>query len=133
MRILVVEPLKSPEVREIDGTLESMQQIVGGTIQAIYPFDDPVTIVVNDEGKLLGFPPNRGLRDDAGELYDIICGTFFMCGLTEENFGSMTEEQIKKFSKEYETPELFVRLNGELLALPLTPEEAEKWRREYEG
>ena len=52
MRILVIEPERRPEVREIDGSLKTMQSIVGGYIQAIYPFDDPVALVANDDGKL---------------------------------------------------------------------------------
>lgn len=133
MRIVVVEPFKSPEVKEIADTLEAMQNVVGGTIQALYPFEDPVAIVANDEGKMLGLLPNCGLRDDDGELYDIICGTFFVCGLTEDNFGSLTEEQVEKFVKEYETPELFMKICGDVFALPLTTEEAEMWRNEYES
>lgn len=133
MRIVVVDPFKSPEVKEIADTLEAMQSVVGGTIQALYPFEDLVAIVANDEGKMLGLLPNRGLRDDDGELYDIICGTFFICGLTEDNFGSLTEEQVEKFVKEYETPELFMKICGDVFALPLTTEEAEMWRNEYES
>ena len=40
MRILVVEPTKDQYVKEIDGSLTSMQAIVGGFIQAVEPFDD---------------------------------------------------------------------------------------------
>ena len=43
MRILVVEPTKDPYVKEIDGSLASMQAIVGGFIQAVEPFDDPMS------------------------------------------------------------------------------------------
>jgi len=32
-----------------------------------------VALICNDEGKLQGLPLNRGLRDERGELYDIIC------------------------------------------------------------
>lgn len=63
MRILVVEPSKKPEVQEIDGTLSAMQKLVGGPIQAIYPFGDPVALVANDKGKLLGLPMNRAFRN----------------------------------------------------------------------
>ena len=52
MTILVVEPMKPPTVQEIDSSLESMQKIVGGDIEAVYPFDDPVAIVCNEEGKM---------------------------------------------------------------------------------
>ena len=40
MRILKVVPEREPEVTEISGTLESMQELVGGQIQALYPFDE---------------------------------------------------------------------------------------------
>ena len=38
MKILVVEPGKVPSVREISQGLKAMQQVVGGPIQAVYPF-----------------------------------------------------------------------------------------------
>ena len=41
MRILVIEPESRPNVQEIDGSLKSMQDIVGGLIQVINPFHDP--------------------------------------------------------------------------------------------
>lgn len=47
MKILVVEPMKRPYVQEIDGSLESMQKLVGGTIEAVYPFDDAVVLICN--------------------------------------------------------------------------------------
>ncbi len=66
MRILVVEPTKDPYVKEIDGSLASMQAIVGGFIQAVEPFDDHnVLLLCNEEAKLLGLPENRFLRDSA--------------------------------------------------------------------
>ena len=54
MKVLLIMPGNTPREIEIDGSLEAMQNIVGGLIQAIYPFDDPVALVCNDEGKLLG-------------------------------------------------------------------------------
>ena len=62
MKILVVEPLAAPYEKEIEGGLESMQAVVGGYIQAIYPFeDDELALICNEEGKLLGLPFNRAL------------------------------------------------------------------------
>ena len=95
MRILVVEPGKQPEECEIDGSLESMQQIVGGLIQAIYPFDDTVALICNDEGKLLGLHCNRVVG------YDIIAGTFFLCDEPpdSENFESLTDMQVRRYKQ----------------------------------
>lgn len=101
MKVLVVRPMEMPEVQEIDHTLSAMQELVGGTIQAVYPFDDPVALVCNDEGKLLGLPWNRALTDDHGVPYDIVCGTFFVAGLKEDDFASLTEQQIEKYKDKY--------------------------------
>ena len=100
MRILVVEPVKRPYVKEIDHTLEEMQKVVGGSIQALYPFEDRVGLICNDEAKIAGgFTPNRALRDENGNVYDIIFGTFFIAGLGEEDFCSLEDDLIEKFHK----------------------------------
>jgi hypothetical protein len=118
MQVLIVEPMKSPYVKEIDEGLESLQHEVGGYIEAVYPFEDEVAIICNEEGKLDGLDLNRALRGDDGEIYDIIAGTFLIVGLTEENFGSLTPEQITKFSEMYRTPEMFLMRGGEITAIP---------------
>ena len=121
MQILMVEPERRPELREIDGSLKSMQEIVGGLIQPLYPFDDPVTLVCNDEGKLLNLPANRGLRDKGGQIYDIVCGTFFLCGTPadSDHFTSLTPEQIERYEERFHTPEMFWGMNGRIVCLPL--------------
>ena len=45
MQVVIVEPEKKPVVQNIDNTLTSMQQLVGGTIQAVYPFEEPVALI----------------------------------------------------------------------------------------
>lgn len=45
--VVVVEPGKEPRIEEIDSGLESLQGMVGGYIQAIYPYDDPVALICN--------------------------------------------------------------------------------------
>ena len=61
-------------------------------IGATYPFSDPVALVCNDEGKLIGLDLNRGLRDETGEIYDIMAGTFLVVGLDGEDFASLSPE-----------------------------------------
>lgn len=93
--VLVVEPEKKPYFKEIDNALESLQREVGGYIQAIYPFEEPVAIVCAECGKLEELPLNRALRDENGDIYDIIAGTFLIVGLTEDDFGSLNDELTK--------------------------------------
>ena len=57
IKVLVVEPNKAPYEKEIEDGLASLQHEVGGTIQAIYPFEEEVAIICNDEGKLEGLQP----------------------------------------------------------------------------
>ena len=120
MRILLIEPERPAVEKEIDGSLRSMQEIVGGTIQAVYPFADAIALICNDEGKLLGLPPNRALCDDAGRAYDVIVGTFFICGapVGAENFTSLTDKQMEKYKKVFARPELFLNMGGHLLVIP---------------
>lgn len=119
MKIIVVEPQKKPVVRDIDPGLASMQKLVGGFIEAVYPFDDPVAMICNDEGKLLGLPLNRALYDSTGQIYDIIAGTFFLCGAPgdSEDFTSLTEEQLQRYRERFADPERFLRINGQLLVI----------------
>ena len=102
MKVLVVEPGKAPYAVEISTGLESLQKQVGGLIQVLYPFDDSAAIICNDEGKLIGLPWNRPLYDEDGNIYDIIVGTFLVVGLTRDDFGSLTEEQIIRYTELFE-------------------------------
>ena len=120
MRVLVVEPERRPEMREIDDSLKAMQEIVGGLIQSIY-LGDSVALVCNDEGKMINLPMNRGLRDKDGQIYDIVSGTFFLCGAPadSDHFTSLTPEQIERYYERFYTPEMFWRMDGHIVCLPL--------------
>ena len=63
--------------------------------------------VCNDEGKLLGLPMNRALTDESGVPYDIVCGTFFVVGIGDEDFTSLTEQQIEKYREKYANEMVF--------------------------
>lgn len=117
--VLVVEPEKKPYMKEISSGLSSLQKEVGGYIQAVYPYEEPVAIVCDEEAKLNGRKLNRALRDEDGEIYDIVAGTFLVVGLGEENFSSLAPNHARQFKEKFNTPELFMRLNGKLIVMPL--------------
>ena len=120
MKILKLDPGIQPIIMEIEDSLEAMQAIVNGHIQAIYPFVDTVALICNEEGKLLGLPYNRTLRaDDTGQIYDIICGTCFLCGAPPDSdtFTDLTEEQLIKYMEYYSEPELFLVVNNHVVVL----------------
>lgn len=117
MTVVACYPGKTAQVIEIEGGLEGMQKFVGGFIEAVYPFDDPVAIVCNEEGKLNGMKPNRALYTEDGEMFDIVAGPMFVCGLGEENFVSLQGELLEKYLDKYKHPEVFVKIGHDILAM----------------
>ena len=124
--MLLVEPNQHPRPVEIGTELEDLQNAVGGYIEVVYPFDEPVGLVMNEEGKLDGLPLNRALRDDNGEIYDVVAGSFLVVGLTDEDFGSLSPDQMKAFEEKFHSPEVFVRMGRGIMAVPLPDEKVEK-------
>lgn len=128
MKVLMVEPGRSPYETEIEGGLKSLQAAVGGDIQAVYPYDDMVALICNEEGKYMGLPLNRALYDEEGQMYDIVAGNFLIVGLGEEDFTDLSPDLIEKFSEQFKHPEKFARIAGEIIAVkqPVTNERQEK-------
>lgn len=107
MNVLVVEPGMAPYEKEVNG-LEEMQATVGGLITVIYPYEEQVAIVSNDESILEGMPFNRSVEGGYGGIF----GTFFVCGLGEEDFCSLPPEQMERFKKKFHQAEILVGAKG---------------------
>ncbi len=113
--VLVIEPERKPYVKEIEHTLESLQHEVGGCIQAVYPWEAQAAVICDEESKLKSSPFNRALRDEQGNVYDYITGTFLIVGLGEEDFTSLPPELIAHFSEMFESPEIMLNLGGQII------------------
>lgn len=120
--VLLVKPNEYPQKVTIGAELKDLQEAVGGTITATYPFTDPVAIVCNDEGKLLGLPMNRALRDEHGQTYDVLTGNFLVVGLGKEDFASLSPELAQKYEEEFHQPEAFLPLGRRLIVIPVPDE-----------
>lgn len=97
----------APYEKEING-LEEMQAVVGGLLTASYPFQEPVGIISNDESILLGMEFNRSIEGGYGGIF----GTFFVCGLTEDSFCSLTPEQMEHYKRKYHDAEILIGVRG---------------------
>lgn len=117
IRAVKVSPNIPAKVKLISPDLTSLQREVGGFIEVIYPFDDPVGLVCNENGKLDGLPYNRSLRDENGEIYDIIAGDFLIVGLGNEDFTDLSDELTEKYLGLYSKPEFFFKKDGKLIVL----------------
>ena len=116
MRVLLVKPMEGPQVVEIPHTLAARQELVGGTRACTYPWDDMVGLVHADDGAALGYPLNRALAGEDGNIYDIVPGTFFLCGLTEDSFTDFPDDLAGKYTELFRYPELYMHtLSGKVL------------------
>ena len=125
MKVLMVEPGKAPYEAELDGSLRSMQEAVGGGIESNSPYEDPAVIISNRDGKNAGLTLNRAVYGQDGSMTDIIAGTFFIAGLGEESFTDLPDYLMEKYKEQFKHPEKFIRLAGEVVVAkqPLPPEE----------
>lgn len=67
-------------------------------------------LICNEEGKLAedSFSNcNRVLCNEIGIPYDIVVGTFLIVGLTEDDFGDLSQELIRRYEKLFHNPEEF--------------------------
>ena len=119
MTVVACYPGKTAQVIDIDGSLESMQQFVGGNIEALYFFDDPVAIICNEEGKIDRLPLNRALYTEDGKMVDIACGNIMIVGLGEEDFASLQGELLEKYLEKFKHPETFIKIGNDILAMKI--------------
>ena len=130
LTVLCVKPGEKPKCIEIESGLDALQRAVGGYIEAVYPYEDPVALIVNEEGKLNGLPLNRALRDEDNNIYDIVAGPFLVVGLGESNFTSLTPALMEKYKKLFQCPEAFMKRGECLTVIPMPEPQVKKSTKE---
>lgn len=103
IKVVMVEPHKTPTITTIKTKLENLQKAVGGLIEII-DIEDNVCILCNEEGKLIGLEGNRRLAND------ILVGAFYVCGSNNEGeLISLTDTQIEKYKQLFWEPQTFTQ------------------------
>ena len=115
MKVLIVEPGKNPRTAHISPELSSLQATVGGYIQTIYPWDDPVAVVCDEEALLKDSEFNRLITPEVA-----IFGTFFICGLGDEDFTDLPDAMIAKYAQLLHDPEVLIRTAKGCIAVRVT-------------
>lgn len=119
---VLLEPSKLARTAEIGTSLEDLQKIVDGLIEAYYPFEEQVCIVCNDESKINGMQLNRCVKNEDDVMVDFICGPAFICDCRGESFDSLSDEQLARYTKMFRYPEHLAKLNGQLIGIPFNPQ-----------
>ena len=106
MRVILVEPNTPPRIVEIENTLKTLQNTVGGYIEVISMdhIDSNLILICNEEGKLIGLDGNRRVGRD------IIVGVFYVMSEDREgNRISLSEKKIQYYQKLFWEPQTFDR------------------------
>ena len=112
MKVLIVKPHEHPFTGELPD-LEAMQECVGGAIQAIYPWPEVrAALVCDEEGPMHGADWNRYICEGVA-----IKGTFFICGLGEDDFTDLPDGLADRFKSEFNVPEVFIRTPGGVIVM----------------
>lgn len=104
--VVKVEPMKEPVIANLINDLDHLQKAVSigadyqGLIEFVY-LEDNVSILCNEEGKLIGLPPNRRFYDD------ILCGVFYVVAEDDDgNLISLTPAQQDCYLRRFRTPDV---------------------------
>lgn len=123
MKVLVVEPDYAPYEKEIDATLQAEQAVVGGLITVSYPYAEKVGIVSNEEALMLNLPFNRSIEGGYGGIF----GKFFICGLEDDHFCSLTDEQVERYKRKFHKAEILIGVRGnEPITMKVDPKDKER-------
>ena len=104
--VVKVEPMKYPVIATLTNDLDHLQKAVSigadyqGLIEFVY-LDDNVSILCNEEGKLIGLEPNRRLGED------ILCGVFYLVAEDKNgNLKSLTPAQQDRYLRMFWNPDI---------------------------
>lgn len=90
--------------------LKTLQEIVEGHIETVptalageWSHEQGVglTLIINEEGKLLGLPVNQTATDMAAIYNDVIVGNAILMGTTEEDFIGLTKEAAENIVEKW--------------------------------
>lgn len=99
------------EEKEIENTLEALQEIVGGWIEIPFIseklYEEGIDIIINEEGKLIGLEPQIAIvQKGKNKILDLVMGNCIFASHDEEgNTIGLNDRQIKVIEEElkYET------------------------------
>lgn len=106
IKVLMVSPGEHPVIVSLENELEALQKAVSigadytGLIELV-GLEPGISILCNEEGKLIGLEPNRRFGQD------ILCGVFYVVGEDEEgNLASLSEAQMERFKAMFWEPDV---------------------------
>lgn len=111
IQVVIVEPMKKPYKKTIPNDWEAMRNIVGGYIENVTigttASGARISIVVNEEGKLIGLPFNRRIMGKGGS--DLLVGTFFITAYNLEGDNvSLSDAECEQYIRRFAALEIYL-------------------------
>lgn len=107
IRVAIFHPdADEPIFKNIDNTLEPMQQIVGGHIERVSISADGLIVICNETFLIERLPPNRAYCQVANGNFmsEMLCGPFFVCREVEPEMASIRqrdEAPLLRWKRDY--------------------------------
>ena len=103
IKTLVIEPLRRPELRDIDPSITAIGKTIGGYAEPL-PLDRRTTLWCDVEGAIKNLKPNRTIR------------------LSQDGPLGLDDEQIGRYAAMFADPEAPCRLpDGKTFMIPVHP------------
>ena len=99
MKVLLVRCDEEPKVIDIPHTLLIMQQLVGGDIEIVEPFEDDIALVCSETGRNDGKQLNCVINSSLD-----IFGDFFLCKYGETELEDLPEEKAFMYASMFRLP-----------------------------
>lgn len=99
IKVLYVEKGKEPKAIDIDNSLEALQNIVGGYIEAVY-FSDCI-LLCKEERINKNLPFNTEICNDDRKPVGVIRGSFVLVGQNGSEFDSLSDELIELYTEKF--------------------------------
>lgn len=92
IQVMAFAPLHAPEITMVPGTLETMQDIVGGLVEILdlSVHGQTFQLFVHEDAEPLGMPKNRLVQNR------MMYGTFVIAKFSDGSFQSISDKEAMK-------------------------------------
>lgn len=113
MRALLAEPMREPQVVEIDDDLFAFQKLLGNHIDIADNFKEPIAIVFNEDSAQKGIGNVFFFCDAHCNPRYMIGGKILVVGVSGDYPCSLTDEQIERYERVFRSTVFYFTMEDE--------------------
>ena len=113
MRALLCEPMGEPTVIDIEDDLFALQRLLGNPVDIADDFMEPIAVAFNETDREPGFRNVFFFCDSKGNLRHSMSGKILVLGIKNELPCSLTDEQVKRYSRAFRSSVLYFPMQDE--------------------